>query len=98
MPNPADRQTNRITLYGLQNCANCTDARKRIEESGLAFEMVYVDMLFGEERNDTMRHIRRINPAVSFPTLVIGEKVIVGFKPAEIDAALAELTNRPPPA
>jgi hypothetical protein len=26
---------------------------------------------------------------------VVGEKVIVGFKPAEIDAALRELTNPP---
>ena len=96
MPNPADRKGNRITLYGLQNCANCKDARKRLEESGLAFEMVYVDMLFGEERNDTMRHIRRINPAVSFPTLVIGEKVIVGFKPSEFDAAFQSLSSHTP--
>jgi glutaredoxin len=95
MPNPADSQPRRITLYGLQNCANCKDARKRLEDSGLAFELVYVDMLFGEERNETMRYIRRINPEVSFPTLVVGEKIVVGFKSSAIDAALRELTTPP---
>jgi hypothetical protein len=40
-----------------------------------------------------MRRIRRINPSVSFPTLVVGERTIVGFKKEEIEAALGPLAT-----
>lgn len=78
-----------ITLYGLQTCGHCKSVRKLLQEHGVAFTTVYVDMLVGTERNDTLRLIRRINPAVSFPTLRMGDVTIVGFKKTEIEAALA---------
>ena len=48
-------------------------------------------MLVGTERNDTMRYLRRINPTISFPTLVVGAATIVGFKKEEIKTALTAL-------
>ena len=63
-----------ITLYGLQTCSHCKDAKKYLQEQGKPFKTVYVDMLVGDERNNTMRHIKRINPAITFPTLQVGEK------------------------
>lgn len=58
------------------------------------FRTIYVDMLIGQERSDTLRELKRINPAVSFPTLRIGENVIVGFKAEEIEKALDEINER----
>ena len=77
-----------ITLYALQTCGHCKDVKKLLQERQIRFETVYVDMLVGDERNDTIRHLKRINPAISFPTLQVGEKIIVGFKEKEIEAAL----------
>ena len=37
-----------------------------------------------------MNTIRKINPALSFPTIVIDDKVIVGFRREEIETALRE--------
>lgn len=79
-----------ITLYALQTCGHCKEVKRLLQEQGAAFRTIYVDMLVGDKRNDTMRHIRRINPAISFPTLQVGEKTIVGFKKEEIKAALKE--------
>ncbi|MHC1743195.1 MAG: glutaredoxin family protein [Syntrophobacteraceae bacterium] len=78
-----------IILYGLLSCAHCKEARSFLMDRGVPFECVYVDMLLGEERNDTMREIRRLNPEVSFPTVVIGDRVITGFKRDQIEQALA---------
>ena len=78
-----------IILYGLQTCSHCKSARKHLQDHGVTFKTVYVDMLLGEERNETLRELRRINPSVSFPTLRIGDETIVGFKKDAIDAALA---------
>jgi len=90
MANHPETESTSITLYALQTCGHCKDVKKLLQERRIRFETVYVDMLVGDERNDTMRHLKRINPAISFPTLQVGEKTIVGFKKKEIEAALDE--------
>ena len=89
-----DTESSVTTLYALQTCSHCKDTKQLLQEHRIAFRTVYVDMLVGEERNDTMRYLRRINPSVSFPTLVVGEETIVGFKKKKIEAALQALANR----
>jgi glutaredoxin-like protein NrdH len=89
MNGSGDMVTPLITLYSLQTCGHCKELKQYLQACGLAFRTVYVDMLCGDERSDTLRHIRRINPAVSFPTLTVGDKTIVGFKPDEIAEALS---------
>ncbi len=82
--------TNQITLYGLQSCAHCKAAREYLSQKGVPFETIYLDLLVGDERNQTMRDVSRINPAVSFPTIVIQDKVVVGFRRDDIEKALIE--------
>lgn len=77
-----------ITLYALQTCSHCKEVKRLLQERGIRFDIIYVDMLVGDERNDTLRHLKRINPAVSFPTLQVGAKTIVGNKKTEIERAL----------
>ena len=45
-------------------------------------------MLEGEERKAILEDVRKWNPKCSFPTIVIGDKVIAGFKEDEIKEAL----------
>jgi glutaredoxin-like protein NrdH len=82
-----------IVLYGLQTCSHCKAAKTLLQRRKVIFRMVYVDMLIGQERNDTLRELKRINAALSFPTLRIGERIIVGFKEEEIEKALDEKMN-----
>lgn len=77
-----------ITLYALQTCSHCKAVKKLLQERGIRFETIFVDMLVGDERNDMLRQVKRINPSISFPTLRVGEKTIVGFKERQIRAAL----------
>ena len=88
MGNRPDNEPTAITLYALQTCSHCKNVKKLLQQRGVWFETVYVDMLVGDERNATLRHLKRINPAVSFPTLQVGAKTIVGFKQKEIETAL----------
>ncbi len=89
----------KVKLYGLLSCVHCKETRSFLMDRGVSFDCVYVDMLFGDERNDTMRELRRLNPEVSFPTVLIGNRVIVGFKRDQIEQALTEagLSSPPPP-
>jgi glutaredoxin len=47
-----------------------------------------VDLLKGDERKAIIEDVKKFNPRCSFPTIIIGEKVIVGFKEKEIKEAL----------
>lgn len=91
MSNRSEATSTSIVLYALQTCSHCKALKAWLAERRVAFRTIHVDMLVGAERNDTMRHLRRINPAISFPTLVVGDTTIVGFKKEEIKAALAVL-------
>jgi glutaredoxin len=52
------------------------------------YEFVDVDLLKGEERQAILEDVKKFNPKCSFPTIIIGDKVIVGFKEEEIKEAL----------
>ena len=47
-----------------------------------------VDLLEGDERKAILEDVKKFNPKCSFPTIIIGEKVIVGFKEKDIKEAL----------
>jgi glutaredoxin-like protein NrdH len=49
---------------------------------------VDVDALQGEDREKVLDEVKRLNPSCTFPTLVIGDRVIVGFRKDEIEEAL----------
>ena len=55
---------------------------------GVSFDYIYVDLLKGEDRSKAIEQVKHYNPSTSFPTLVIGDKSIVGFREKEIREAL----------
>lgn len=79
-----------VEFYGLSTCIHCKKALQYLEECEVACEPVFVDKLEGEERKSTIARVKEHNPAVSFPTLVINGKVVVGFNKDKIDAALGK--------
>lgn len=79
---------NTIEFYGLSTCIHCKKALQYLEDCAIPCEPVFVDKLEGEERKAIIAKVKEHNPAVSFPTLVINGKVVVGFNKDKIDAAL----------
>lgn len=78
-----------ILFYGLSTCVWCKRTRKFLEDQGVSFEYIYVDLLQGQERETVLEKVREWNPSASFPTLVIDEtRSIVGYKPEEIESAV----------
>jgi glutaredoxin len=53
-----------------------------------AYNFIDVDLLKGEEQSSVIEEVKKINPLCSFPTIIIGDKIIVGFKEKEIREAL----------
>ena len=80
-----------VTLYALSTCVHCKNAKKFLDEKGIDYECTYVDRLGGDERQQAIDEVKKNNPNLSFPTLLIGDKCIVGFKKDEIQDALEQL-------
>ena len=77
-----------VKLYALSTCVHCKNAKEFLTQCGIDHDCVDVDKLDGDKRKELLQEIKRINPQCAFPTIVIGDKVIVGFKPDEIKEAL----------
>ena len=71
-----------IIMFGLSTCVHCKKARELLEElvGQDGFTMIYMDRLSGDERNDRMRELRGYNSELSFPTIIIDGKVILGHR------------------
>jgi glutaredoxin-like protein NrdH len=78
-----------VVMYGLSTCGWCKKMKMFLEDEKVDFDLIYVDQLEGAERNQTIESVRKWNPAVSFPTVVVDdETVIVGYRPDEVKEAL----------
>ena len=77
-----------VKLYTLSTCSHCKSTKKMLSECTIKYEFVDVDLLEGDERKAILADVKKFNPKCSFPTIIIGDKVIVGFKEKEIKEAL----------
>jgi glutaredoxin len=60
-----------------------------LDENDVEYELTYVDLLEGEEREQVLEEVRKWNPRRSFPTIVIDDtRSVAGFKPERIKEAL----------
>lgn len=78
----------KVTLYSLSTCSHCKSSKKLLRDLGVDFDFVDVDLLKGDERKNTIAEVKRHNERCSFPTMLIGDTVIVGYKEKEIREAL----------
>ncbi len=77
-----------IKLYALSTCSHCRDTKDLLEQCHIAYDCVDIDTLGGEERNKVIEEVKKINPECGLPTLVVGDKIVVGFQEDKIKEAL----------
>ncbi len=77
-----------VKIYTLSTCSHCKATKKLLNDCSVQFEFEDIDLLEGEERKAILEEVKKLNPKCSFPTIVIGEKVIVGYKEDEIKEAI----------
>ncbi len=77
-----------INMYTLSTCSHCKATRKFLDDCKVKYEFTDVDLLEGEERAAILEDVKKWNPRCSFPTIIIGDRVIVGYREDEIKEAL----------
>ena len=79
---------NPIKIYTLSTCSHCKAAKKFLDECRVEYQFTDVDLLDLEERAAILEDVKKLNPRCTFPTIIIGDKVVVGYREDEIKEAL----------
>ncbi|MDR2726074.1 MAG: glutaredoxin [Candidatus Adiutrix sp.] len=69
----------RLFLFALSTGPHCRAARERL--AGLPLDVLEADLLAGPERERALAELGRRNPALTFPTLLGGTRVVAGPLP-----------------
>jgi glutaredoxin-like protein NrdH len=86
---PGSHAEHQVMFYGLSTCIWCRKTRQFLEDQGVTFDYVYVDLIHGQEREEVKERVRKWNPSVSFPTIVIDDsECVVGYKPDKLKEVL----------
>ena len=78
-------QSSQVVLYALSTCVWCRKTKQLLNDLGVKYRLVEVDLLDGDARDQAEDEVRKFNPNSTFPTLVINsEQAISGFNEEEI--------------
>ncbi|MGD8258930.1 MAG: glutaredoxin family protein [Desulfobacterales bacterium] len=88
MSQAEENSTKDVKIFSLSTCSHCRATKKFLGDCTIKYEFIDVDLLKGDERKAIIADVKKFNPRCSFPTIIIGDKVIVGFKEKEIKEAL----------
>lgn len=78
----------KIMLYALSTCAWCIKTKALLKELKIKYNFIDVDLLSSSEKNKAINELKKHNPECTFPTLIINNKVIIGFDEEEIKKCL----------
>jgi glutaredoxin len=67
---------------------HCKALKSFLKEHSIEYDYIDVDKLEGREREDVLSDMRKISGDMRFPTIIIGDKVIMGFYQDKVREAL----------
>ncbi|UCF30941.1 MAG: glutaredoxin family protein [bacterium] len=81
----------KIFLYTLSTCGWCRKTKAWLNDAGLEYTYVDVDLLPPEEKTRALEELKRWNPRCSYPTVVVnGSECLVGFDPDRLQEMVSK--------
>ncbi len=77
-----------VFIYALSTCGHCKRTKQFLNDADVTYESVDVDLCEGDKRTALIDEVKKHNPKCTFPTILIGDHVIIGFKEEDIKKAL----------
>jgi glutaredoxin-like protein NrdH len=77
-----------VRMFTLSTCGHCRAAKQFMKDNAVDHEFTDVDLLDGDARTSAIDEVRTYNPRCSFPTILIGDQVVVGFNEKTLKEAL----------
>jgi len=83
----------KVILYALSTCVYCQAIKKMFEDLHIEHSYIEADLLEDNHRSAVLEQLKRVNPKCSFPTTVIGDQVVTGYKAQEIKEKIGVRTE-----
>lgn len=77
-----------VKLYALSTCIFCMRTKRLLDKMGVAYRYVDIDQLGDSEQDTAVERMKQHNPSGGFPTIIINDTVIQGYKEDRIKEAL----------
>ncbi len=83
---PGTNKTHHVRIYTLSTCGWCKKTKELLKSLNVQYEYIDVDLLSVDTIEALRDEIKKYNPNITYPTIVIdkGKRVITGFKDDEI--------------
>jgi glutaredoxin len=78
----------KVFMYALSTCPWCRKAKQFFKDKGIPFDYVDYDLQPEDKQEKIMEKMLAISGATSFPVVMIGERVIVGYNPEKYSEIL----------
>lgn len=79
----------RVLMYAISTCAWCKMTKKFLNENGIEYEYIDVDLTSDEDHGKIAEDIKKRGASPSYPTLIVDDRtVITGFRKDKIKEAL----------
>lgn len=82
-----------IWLYSLSTCSMCKELKQILDKKKVVYESIDVDRLGKKEQTEILEILKSYSPKLSFPTLITGDDVIVGYNKEKIAEIIKSLTK-----
>lgn len=71
--------TDKPMVYALSTCPYCKRAKRFLDQHKIAYDHIDVDLLDDAKQDEVLEKVEKLTGRRSFPVVVIGSEVIVGF-------------------
>ena len=81
--------THKVLMYAISTCAWCRKTKNFLEDNGIEYEYVDVDLSNMEDREEVYRDIEGRGGRSSFPVIIVDDRILInGFHEDKIREAL----------
>ena len=78
-----------VRLFTMSTCAWCDKMKELLSENGVKYHYIDLDVVDGQERDQTVEYLNSIYPKWGFPCLLFDEKVLIlGYREGDIRETL----------
>jgi glutaredoxin len=78
----------KVMLYALSTCPWCMKTKQFFKDNKVAFDFIDYDLADEGEQEKIMADLNKYGSSGSFPVIIIGDEVIIGYNPDKIAKAL----------
>ena len=78
--NVSGKDKGKVMLYALSTCGWCRKTKELLNQLGVGYCYLDVDLLDPQQKNSAKDQMRDCNPSCSFPTIVVNDDICIkGF-------------------